>query len=124
MRRANRLALFNLPSSRAWTREEDNYLMFKAERYLADELATRLNRTVGAVKSRLKYFGWKEASDVYSVNKACKATGYAMTQLERARKSIHMTWRRNSKGHFAITPDQLTRMTDYLRDEGRDLNAL
>lgn len=117
MRRADRENLFNLDVNRPWTRDEDNYLLFRCEKYTVSELAERLNRTIGDTGKRLRLLGLEPSCGVYSLTKACRETGYATSQLERARTSLNMVWRKNSEGRFAITEEQLTEMCEYLKTE-------
>lgn len=117
MRRADRENLFNLDVNRPWTRSEDNYLLFRCEKYTTAEMAERLNRTVSATRKRLRDLGLEPSCGVYSLSKACRETGYAASQLERARTSLNIVWRKNSEGRYAITEDQLKEMCEYLKTE-------
>lgn len=119
MRRPDRMALFALPKTRPWTDAEVNYLIFRCEKYGYDELAARLNRTVADVKAMMDAEKLSPLCGVYSISRACRETGYAPSQLYRARNNTRMTWRRRKGGAYAITEEQLERLTDYLRDEGR-----
>lgn len=117
MKRADRETLFTLPVDRPWTKAEDGWLLFKVEKYTAGELADRINRTPDDVKRRCAYLDLEPSCGVYSLKKACDETGYATSQLERAKQALGMVWRKNDEGRFAITPDQLKELTDFLRDE-------
>ncbi len=123
MRRAERESLFTLSPTREWTKPEENYLLFRCEKYTVEELADRLNRTPKDIRARLKLLDLEASCGVYTLNRASQTTGYDKAQLERARVGLAMRWRVNSSGFFAITEDQLKDLCDYLRDEGRVLAA-
>jgi hypothetical protein len=109
-----------LPQYRRWTKAEVWELMRLCERYGLAEIARRLNRNQWSIWSKMRDQGLRVRMAVYSQKSATEATGYAISQLHRARKALGQHWRQekyNRITRYTILERQLEELTDWLRQE-------
>ena len=107
---------------RAWTKREQFQLMTYSEKYGIQKLMELMGRSKDSIFSQVKQMGLRLRCDVYSLNSACKATGYHYTQLERARDALGQLWRWErfrGFGRFTISQNQLEALCEYLKTEGQ-----
>lgn len=111
---------------RYWSPKDVEQLMELSERYSYKEIAKRMGRTPDNVDYKLCQMGISTRTDVFSVRKAMRYTGYDRRQLERARDALNQLWvldkyrlQKNKKPmlRYRISYVQLEQLCDYLRTE-------
>lgn len=104
---------------RPWTTEELEQLRRLAATKSHAHLAMAIGRSRNAVRLKMKELGLKHLTEMVSLKEAERMTGYAHTQLRRAKKGLSQRWVRY--GHrFVISKGQLSELCEWLKWEGMD----
>jgi IS30 family transposase len=108
---------------RRWTKKEVSELFDLVERFGHKEIALKLGRHPQSVSTKIKALGLTTRTEVYSLYRAAKETGYYETMFKRAKRALGQKWVRTSHGQgvhkmhrYTITKVQLQRLCDWLRD--------
>ncbi len=106
-----------------WSKKEVNELLKLAERFGHKEIALKLGRHHRSVSSKIKEMGLTTRTEVFSLRKAARMTGYNETMLKRARVALNQKWtlRQHGQGNrkmlrFTINQAQLDGLCNWLRD--------
>lgn len=103
-----------------WTSRDVYELLLHTETKGRSEVASKIDRSLGSVHTKLKQLGVKSFAGRYSLQEAIRATGYCAYQLQRARRALDQQWTKvkwKTTGRFIITCDQLDEMCDWLKEE-------
>ena len=106
-----------------WSKQEVHELLKLVERFGHKEIALKLGRHHRSVSSKIKEMGLTTRTEVFSLRKAARETGYNETMLKRARAALEQQWALGQHGQgarkmqrFTITQAQLQKLCDWLRD--------
>jgi hypothetical protein len=117
-RRLRRLGIWQAEKPmKPWTKDEENYIMWRCEKYTIGQLAKRLGRDRTTISKYLKKMDAKPLCGVYSIGQLVRDTGYDRNQLTRARDALGMKWRVVHATRYRVSPKQKREMIEYLASE-------
>jgi hypothetical protein len=103
-----------------WSKDEDQELMRLSEKYSPLTIAKKMTRSYPSIKERMISLGIKAFNGTYSAKAAAEYTGYAVSQLERARDAVGQTWKKQPHSwtkRYVITEEQLEELCEWLKNE-------
>lgn len=108
-----------MSGNRPWTREEDQLLLDGAGVFAVHWFERKIGRSTDAIYRRAyDLYGGGLSRGTHTLLGAARETGYGPSQLLRGQRALNQKWKRLSvNGPYLITFDQLTELTDWLRQD-------
>jgi len=105
------------------TKAEQFKIMGLCEHYSREEIAKRIGRPLGTVHNLMVRLELHSYSGCYTQRRLVEETGYAISQLVRARDALGQKWNWTGK-RYLISECQFERLMLYFRDPEAALAAV
>lgn len=107
-----------------WTPEEHAKMLELSEGHTAAQIAEKLGRSWKGVVQYMRLHGVRHHNDMYTFNQLMKLTGYAKSQLLRAKRALNQKWvraaARQKRYYILVSYEQMEALTEYLKTESGD----